>query len=234
MSPTRPPGPRASSRSAAAPAAASPEASSAQDETTIARLQDLFESAPAPLEPLDLSALDGYLCGVLLQPARVPAAQWLAGVFDVEGRAAPAGAWRDEVTTLVQRRHAALERAIAGRTWFDPWLEALAESQPPRDAVLPWVAGFALAMDRFPALMERDDPAQLEPLALLYLHFDAEDVDDERLAEAIEELEPPADLAEAAEDVVTAVLRLADATRPRAPAEGRGRSRARKGAARRS
>jgi uncharacterized protein len=229
MSPTRAPGPRGSSRSAAAVA---PDAPSAQDEATIARLQDLFESAPAPLEPLDLSALDGYLCGVLLQPARVPTAQWLAGVFDVEGRAAPAGAWRDEVTTLVQRRHAQLDRAIAGRAWFDPWLEALDDTQPPRDAVLPWVAGFALAMERFPALAERDDPALVEPLALLYLHFDAEDVDDERLAEAIEEIEPPASLAEAAEDVVTAVLRLADATRPRSPAPSRDRPRPR--AARRS
>ena len=36
-------------------------------------LQALLDSVPAPLEPLDVSMLDGYLCGVLVQPQPVPA-----------------------------------------------------------------------------------------------------------------------------------------------------------------
>ena len=31
-------------------------------------LQDLLAAVPAPLEPLDVMALDGFLCGVILQP----------------------------------------------------------------------------------------------------------------------------------------------------------------------
>lgn len=206
--------------SPAAPPARRPPATHAPtpfDDAALARLQDLFEAAPAPLEPLDLSALDGYLCGVLLQPQRLPAVQWLEGVFDVEGRPAPVGAWRDEVVALVQRRHAELDRAIESRAWFDPWLEAIDEDTPPGDAVLPWVAGFAVATERFPALTALDDPALVEPLALLYLHFDPDDLEDAGpLLAAIEEIEPPADLAEAAEDLVRAVLLMADVTRPRA------------------
>ena len=34
------------------------------------RLQTLLDKIPEPLEPLDISMLDGYLCGVLLQPHR--------------------------------------------------------------------------------------------------------------------------------------------------------------------
>ena len=46
----------------------------------LARLQDLLDRVPAPLEPLDVMALDGYLCGVLLQPQPVPAERWLTYV----------------------------------------------------------------------------------------------------------------------------------------------------------
>ncbi|MFN9102596.1 MAG: UPF0149 family protein, partial [Betaproteobacteria bacterium] len=53
----------------------------------LTELEQLLDSLPAPLEPLDISALDGYLCGVLLQPRLVPAAQWLRWVGDVEGQA---------------------------------------------------------------------------------------------------------------------------------------------------
>ena len=47
---------------------------------------------PAPLEPLDVSMLDGFLCGVLVQPQRVPDARWLPHVTDVDGRAAAGAA----------------------------------------------------------------------------------------------------------------------------------------------
>jgi uncharacterized protein len=55
----------------------------------------------------------------------------------------------------------------------------------------------------------------VEPLALLYRHLDAEDLEDadELLAE-IETLEPIADLEEAVEGLVRAILLLADLTRP--------------------
>ena len=183
------------------------------------RLQTLLESVAPPLEPLDISALDGYLCGVLLQPKQVAVAQWLKYVTDVDGREAPPGAALDELHALVHRRHAEIDQAIARRDWFDPWIYPLDDEAALADSVLPWVAGFAAAMDAFPGLMNMDAPDLVEPLALLYLHFDPADLEDaDALAAVIETLEPPADLAEAVQDIVRALMLMADVTRPRAPA----------------
>jgi uncharacterized protein len=179
------------------------------------RMQRLLDAVPPPLEPLDLSALDGYLCGVLLQPRAVPTATWWPWVIDVEGRGAPAGATLEGLQAAVLERHAELDRAIRARRWFDPWIAELDADEPIRTAVLPWVAGFAAAMEHFPGLVECDDARLIEPLAMLYLHFDPADLEDaDALLEVIESLEPPTDLAEAAEDLVRAVLLMADVTRP--------------------
>jgi uncharacterized protein len=201
-------------------------------DTEIARLQSLLDALPgtgAADAPLDVSALDGYLCGVLLQPQPVPEGAW----WPYGAAAARAS---DGLAPLVRRRHAALEEAIAGRRWFDPWIFELegepqaGDGEPPeeaaaaavRDSVLPWVAGFALAVERFPSLMRHDERALAEPLALLYQHFDADDLegleDEPALAAALADAEPPADLGEAAEDLVRAVLLLADVSRPVRPA----------------
>jgi len=181
----------------------------------------LLDALAPPLEPLDLPALDGFLVGVLLQPRPLAPERWLRHVHDLDGRAAPPGAALDEIQALVLRRHAELERAISGRLWFDPWvfdLEADAASNPvtPSDVVLPWVAGFAAALDLFPALLELDGPELREPLAVLYAHFDPDDLEDaDDLRELIDELEPPDSVAEAVEDLVRCTLLLADVSRPR-------------------
>lgn len=186
------------------------------DDDDLERLGDLLDALPTPLEPLDVSALDGYLCGVLLQPRPVAAAQWQAHVADLEGRPAPVGPSLDELLELVGRRHAELDHAIGQRQWFDPWIFPFEDEGSATECVLPWVAGFAAAMDAFPALMAVDDPELVEPLALLYLHFDPADLEDaDALAAVIETLEPPADLAEAVQDIVRAVMLMADVTRPR-------------------
>lgn len=245
-------------------------------EADLARLQALLDAVPAPWQPLDLSALDGFLCGVLLQPQTVPASRWLPCVTDVDARPLPPAALDAaalaELHALARRRHAELDRAIGARQWFDPWIfelgdeadddddddaaggradadeavdaaraaladaeaaqagdtdvgdaDALFAGAPPdvTDAVLPWVAGFAAAMDAFPALMAMDAPALVEPLALLYLYFDPDDLEDaDALLAVIETLEPPADLAEAVQDVVRALMLIADVTRPRRGAQG--------------
>lgn len=220
----------------------------------IARLQaDLDEWAAAvpARSPLDVSALDGFLCAVLLQPRPVPRARWWPSVLDVEARPpAPAtgtmapGARRalTSIEALVARRHQALAEAIAARRWFDPWLfeldaegggKAASHAGPAtpaavRDSVLPWVGGFALAAGQFPALLRHDAAALAEPLALLYQHFDAADLegldDEPQLAAALNEIEPPADLTEAAQDLVRAVLLLADISRPVAARAAPGRT----------
>jgi uncharacterized protein len=186
-------------------------------EAELERLQALLDALPAPLEPLDVSMLDGYLCGVLLQPEAVPLNAWLPPLLDSEGRPTPARI-DDELLALLRRRHKELNVAIAGRQWFDPWIFELDEVDNPSETVLPWVAGFAHALDAHPALMRGPEEPLLEPLAAIYLHLDPDDLEDaDALLEEIESLEPPADLEEAVEGLVSAVLMLADVSRPVRP-----------------
>ncbi len=77
--------------------------------------------------------------------------------------------------------------------------------------MLAWVAGFAAALEAYPGLLDRGGPQLNGPLALVYRHFDTDDLEDadELLAE-IEALEPVADLTDAVEGLVRATLLLAD------------------------
>ena len=186
----------------------------ALSEADLERLEALLDALPAPLEPLDVSMADGYLCGVLLQPEAVPLERWLPPILDSEGRPAPQRI-NDELIALLRRRHKELNLAIVGRQWFDPWVFELDEDASPSETVLPWVAGFAHALDAHPALMKLPEEPLLEPLAALYLHLDPDDLEDaDTLMEEIESLEPPVDLEQAVEGLVSAVLMLADVSRP--------------------
>ena len=142
-------------------------------------------------------------------------ARWLQGVTDVDGRALPKAFDAAPLHQFVLRRHAELARAIAARQWFDPWVYAHGDDAPVSEAVLPWVAGFAAALDLFPGLLRIEDPELIEPLALLYLHFERDDLEDaDALIAVIDTLEPPADLAEAVQDIVRSVMLIADVSRP--------------------
>ncbi|MBW8829222.1 MAG: YecA family protein [Burkholderiales bacterium] len=197
------------------------------DEREIDELQVLLDRVPQSLEALDVSMLDGFLCGVLLQPQRIPESRWLPHITDVDGRPLPAGFDASRLHVLVRRRHAELEDAIARRQWFDPWVfelqvdevqdesDDVEEAPAEVDAVYPWVAGFATAHEFFPSVMQFDAAEITEPLALVYRYLDADDLEDaDDLLNEIETLEPPADLAEAVEGLVRATLLLADVSRP--------------------
>jgi uncharacterized protein len=185
--------------------------------TEIGELDACLASIHEPLQPMDACALDGFLCGVLLQPVTISPRDWLPLVLDIEGRAVPEDAQTRRIAELAQRRCAELDEAISRRAWFDPWIfEPDDDDVSPVAAQLPWVAGFAAALETFPQLLEREDEALLEPLAVLYAAFDPQDLDDaEDLLPIIETLEPPLTMADAAEDLVRSVLLLADVTRPR-------------------
>ena len=240
---------RPSSRNAPKPnrpasAPAKPRSVHPLSDRELDELQAIVDRVPAPLEALDVSMIDGYLCAVLLQPRRIAVSRWLPHVFDVDGRALPPRFDAARLSELVLRRHAELDDAIQRRQWFDPWvfelgdednapdpsqhdqgedLEDREDSEDSEDdgdpgaidAVYPWVAGFATALELFPDLMALDAKALTEPLALVYRHLapdDLEDADD--LLAEIESLEPPQDLSEAVEGLVRATLLLADIARP--------------------
>ena len=189
----------------------------------IDELQDLLDAVPAPLEPLDVATLDGFLCGVIVQPRRIANERWLPFVTDGDGRPLPAGFDARRLRELAVGREAELRRAIERREWFDPRVFELEDDdtagddeEAAIDAVYPWVAGFAAAMEIFPNLLEGDDDALVEPLALIYRHLDPDDLEDaDALLAEIESLEPPADLAAAVEELVRATLLLADVARDR-------------------
>lgn len=216
--PRRPSRPAAAGRRAAAPVPAAPALAPGTgplSEVELAQLQALMDGIPATLEPLDVVMIDGYLCGVLLQPQPVPAERWLALIPDVDGRAPPARFDLATMRALVLRRHAELDQAIARRQWFDPWIYQLDDEASLSETVLPWVAGFATAVDAFTLLMDRHEDELLEPLATLYRHLDPDDLEDaEDLLAEIETLALPETLAEAVEDLVRSVLLMADVSRP--------------------
>ncbi len=189
------------------------------DDNDLALLQKSLELLPNPFEPLDVSALDGFLVGVLLQPSPIALADWWREVVDPEHKVSAALLKCEpalQVQALVQKRHAELNQAISQRQWFDPWVFELddAEAQV-SDSAMPWVAGFALAMDLYPGLMAMDASETLEPLALIYANFDPDDLEDaDELLEAIADIEPASSLVEAVEDMVSASLTRADVSRP--------------------
>ena len=178
-------------------------------------LQRHLDALPPPAEPLDVVMQDGFLCALLLRPTAPDVSAWLPWTLDIDGRPLPAAAVAPIQLALEQRLRS-LRDAVAHRRWFDPWVFELEGDAAPAEAVLPWAAGFALAAERWPLPSPRG-PAGDEALALIYQYLDPNDWPAAaRLADRIDELEPPITLSEAVEDLVRAVLLLSDLVGPRA------------------
>jgi len=200
-----------------------------------AELDELLAQTPEPLEPLDAVMLDGYLCGVLVQPVLLEPATWLAHVFDFDGRPLPDdvdASWKERTTGLIVRRHVALNRAMLDDGWFDPLVlefddehprEPLAEDQvdamaglsPVSQSLMPWVAGFQHATLCFPDLMEMPDDAVMAALARLFRHLPAETDEEREIVATLDREHPLATLDDAMEELVVTVADLADLTRER-------------------
>jgi uncharacterized protein len=189
-------------------------------------LDTLLQAAPEPCEPLDVLTLDGYLVGVLVQPRVVPSSEWLAPVFDLEGRALPEDvdpAWLARCQALIERRQQSLNAAISEDGWFDPFIvdtdrdppvsEYDAVQSPVSRALLPWAAGFQLAQERFRGLADRDDDAIASALARIYRHLPAETDQDRDVVDVLDREHPLATLDDGVEDLVHAVVDLWDLTR---------------------
>lgn len=197
-----------------------------------AELDDLLAATPEPLEPLDAVMLDGYLCGVLVQPVLLEPATWLAHVFDFDGRPLPDDVnadWRQRTTALVMRRHAHLNQALLDDGWFDPLVLEFDDEQPPpplaegevdamaglssvSQSLMPWVAGFQHATISFPDLMELPDDAVMAAVARLFRHLPAETDEEREVVATLDREHPLATLDDAMEELVVTVADLCDLT----------------------
>ena len=198
-----------------------------------ADLDDLLHDTPEPLEPLDAVMLDGYLCGVIVQPVLLEPATWLAHVFDFDGRPLPDdvdAAWLQRTTALIMRRHAALNRAIVEDGWFDPLVLEFDDAHPREpvpdgevdpiaglsevsQSLMPWVAGFQHATVCFPDLAEMPDEAVMSSLARLYRHLPAETDEEREVVATLDREHPLATLDDAMEELVVTIADLQDLTR---------------------
>jgi len=169
-------------------------------------LDELLAETPEPLDPLDIVMLDGYLCGVIVQPVALEPAAWLPHVFDLDGAGLPEDvdpAWQREVTALIMRRHAALTRSIVEDGSFDPLVFEPAPDDdvgdhdrdwaalaPASRALAPWVAGFEHATACFPDLLELDDDEVQAAIDRILRHLPPES-DEERAQRAVLDREAP-------------------------------------------
>lgn len=108
-----------------------------------AELDELLAATPKPLEALDAVMLDGYLCGVLVQPVLLKTEEWLPFIFDANGQPLPDSvdaAWSARTHSLILQRHAALNRCMAEDGWFNPLIleldDEVAEDGPETAAPL--------------------------------------------------------------------------------------------------
>jgi len=127
-------------------------------ESEFAELDELLANTPAPLQPLDASMLDGYLCGVLVQPRLIDIDEWLPNIFDYDGGVLPEEVdqtWLARIRELTERRHTALNKAMVEDGWFDPVVLDLDE--PAEGA-----EGAEAAAEQVPA---DEDPEQAEARA---------------------------------------------------------------------
>jgi uncharacterized protein len=100
-------------------------AASDLSDAEFAELDALLADVPEPLEPLDVVMLDGFLCGVIVQPRLIEADEWLPYVFDAGGHRwgeAEPSPERLRAESLVLRRKAALVRSLVEFGSFDPFI----------------------------------------------------------------------------------------------------------------
>ena len=198
-----------------------------------AELDELLAATPEPLQPVDSVMLDGFLCGVIVQPLLLEPAAWLPHVFDFDATPLPDDAdpaWRERTTALILRRYAALNRAMAEDGWFNPLILEFDDEHPRElppegepdplaglseisQALMPWVAGFQHAALCFPDLSEMPDDAVMTALARLYRHLPAETDEEREVVATLDREHPLKEMDDAIEDMVVTVADLYDLTR---------------------
>lgn len=197
-------------------------------------LDQLLEQTPGGLDAMDVAMLDGYLCGVLVQPSLLAPEAWLPPIFDSENRALPADAdpaWRARTVELIERRLAALRRQLAEDQWFDPIVLQLDEATPaePTDevdpafvglpeyskALVPFASGFVTALHAFPdGLLSYVDDDAVQAMDRVARHLPSSDEDERAAMAELDQALPLRNLDEAVEDLVLAIVELDALTEP--------------------
>ncbi len=197
------------------------------DAAGVAELDALLADAPPPLQPLDLAAIDGFLCAAIVQPRLVAPEEWLPWVLDVDGRstdAAGAADWRARAEVLLRRHNDWLRRSIAEDGGFEPLVfdfddahpiavseyEPLSALPPTSQMLAPWVAGFYAGLERFPELEALGDADIDAAVMRLGRHLPPETPPAERPSYDPEQ--PLAGLDEALDELVSIVVDLHDRT----------------------
>ncbi|HET6789264.1 MAG TPA: UPF0149 family protein [Aquabacterium sp.] len=187
----------------------------------IHEIDELLALVPAPYETLDAVILDGYLCGVLVQPVILTPEDWLPPIFGTEGIPKPGeNGWTEKqhnrLMTLIQRRSDELLRGILENGWFDP-LVPLVEDEDGKplegkdafEGLGYWVAGFEWALANFPQLEEASLSGVPDLLDSLWRHLPDQDEVQQQMTKALDEEHPLKNLDAAIEALVFDVVDLA-------------------------
>lgn len=207
-------------------------------DTEVHELDELLAATPEPLQPLDIVMLEGYLCGVLVQPVLLDGEQWLAPIFDLDATPLPSTidpGWLARISVLIRHHHAALNHRLVDEGWFDPLvfeaaasdagtsagtstktptdLDAETALEPPAyPALWPWALGFQYAVLQFPALGEVADDEVSATLDRVFRHLPAQTDEERQDVARIDAEYPLANLDDAIEELVNNVIALFDLT----------------------
>ncbi len=186
----------------------------------IHEIDELLAQVPEPYETLDAVILDGYLCGVLVQPVQLTPEQWLPPIFGTEGIPVVGPKWsqkqHDRLVQLIQRRYDELLHGILEDGWFDP-LVPLVEDEDGQvltgkdafEGIGYWVAGFEWALANFPQLEEAALSGVPDLLDSLWRHLPDQDDTQKAMTKALDEEHPLKNMDEASEALVFDVVDLA-------------------------
>jgi uncharacterized protein len=199
-----------------------PNSAPVLNDADINELDDLLAAVPAPLEAVDAVMLDGYLCGILVQPVALTPEQWLPPIFGETGQLpAAAEGWTDAQNTrllaLIERRREEILRGILENSWFDPIVPQLEDDDgnllTGKDAMEGlgyWVAGFEWALANFPQLEDLGQPGVPDLLDSLWRHLPEQDETQAEMTKALDQEHPLRNLDEGIQQLVFDIVDLAE------------------------
>jgi uncharacterized protein len=165
--------------------------------------------------------LDGYLCGLLVQPVDIPRQDWLPPIFghtDTPLTAESPGwhhAKHERLVLLIERRKEALRRSIVEDGWFDPIIPMPEDEEGQllegKDAFLGvgfWAAGFEWALANFTYLEELNLEGVPDLLDSVWRHLPDQDETQAAMTKALDEEHPLKGLDQAIEALVFDVVDL--------------------------